>query len=223
MKRAAKYALTLVWLSLIAAFIAEVYTYAFVYDLGVKESLMLLGENAQHALMGFGYFSFALFTLLYIVRPLVFFPASVLTITSVFLFGTVNGFIISYVGEMLSALVAYGAGKYFGEELGLDKKISHTRIGSHLHGNAFSSVFVLRLVPIFPFDVVSYASGISKLPFSSYASATLLGVLPGLSTYIFLGHSLMNTEYIVGAIMLFVLLFGLGHLAKKHLQKNTRT
>lgn len=219
MRKRLTYFIVFIWIALIAVFLTELYTYAFTYGLGVKDALLMLSEDAQHVLMGFGYASFFFFVLLYAIRPLIFFPASVMTVTSVFLFGTLGGFIVSYVGEMLSALIAFFAGKYFGQELGLDKKVAHSNIGSHLHGNAFTSVLILRFIPIFPFDVVSYASGIAKLPFGAYASGTLLGVLPGLSAYIFLGFSLVNTEYIIGVLMMFVVLVGLGHLTKKYINR----
>lgn len=221
MNKKAEFAIIATWIALIVLFAIEFYRYAFAGGLGIKDAFFMLGEDAQETILGFGFASILLFIFLYALRPLIFFPASVATITSVFLFGATTGFFVSYTGEMVSASIAFFAGKYFGNKLGLTAKINKTSVGSYLQGNPFMSVLFLRLVPIFPFDVVSYASGIMRLPLKGYAFGTLLGVLPGLSAYIFLGFSLMHTEYIATAIMIFALLTSLSYIAKKRASKRT--
>lgn len=213
------YIALLFWSVLIIFFLQELYVYAFVHAMGIHDALMMFGEKMQSALRGFGVFTPFLFMLLYLLRPIVLFPASVMTITSVFLFGAVGGFIISYVGELFSAIVAFFIGKYFGENLGLTKKALTTKIGSYFHGNPFTSIFALRLVPLFPFDFVNYSAGIFKLPFSPYLTGTAIGVLPGLSAYIFLGFSFMHTQYLVAAAVVFIILIAISHFTKKHITR----
>lgn len=214
-----KYIALTFWIIALSLFFREIYIYAFVHAMGIGPALKMFGEEMQAGLMGFGIFTPILFMLLYIVRPILLFPASIMTITSVFLFGPYLGFLVSYIGEVFSSIVAFFIGKYFAEELGLAEKVTHTKIGKYFQGNAFTSVFMLRLVPIFPFDFVNYASGVAELPFKSYIYGTMLGVLPGLSAYIFLGFSLMNTKYLVVAGLVFIVLFAVGHKGKKHLEK----
>ena len=187
--------------------------------MGLGPALNMFGVELQKIFMGAGIYTPFLFIALYALRPLVLFPASIMTITSVFLFGVYGGFIVSYVGEMLSAVVAFFVGKYFGKELGLADKVKQTKIGNYFHSNTFISVIVLRLVPVFPFDFVNYASGVINIKFKPYIYGTLLGVLPGLSAYIFLGFSIMNTEYLLYAIILFVILIVGGNYSKKYLKK----
>lgn len=213
------YIALLFWSVLVVFFVRELYVYAFVHAMGIHDALLMFGEKMQSVLMGFGVFTPFLFMLLYILRPIVLFPASVMTITSVFLFGAVGGFIISYVGELFSAIVAFFIGRYFGEELGLTKKALTTKIGTYFHGNPFTSIFALRLVPLFPFDFVNYSAGIFKLPFSPYLTGTAVGVLPGLSAYIFLGFSFMHTQYLLAAAIVFVLLIAISHFTKKRLSR----
>ena len=81
------------------------------------------------------------------------------------------------------------------------------------------SVFMLRLVPIFPFDVVNYASGIARLPFKDYILATMVGVIPGLSSYIFLGYSLVHTEYLLSALFIFIALLAISHYTKRYIAR----
>ncbi|TXI09875.1 MAG: TVP38/TMEM64 family protein [Polynucleobacter sp.] len=209
----------ILWGIAIILFFRELYVYAFVEAMGIPKALEMFGTELQKAIMGFGVFTPVLFILLYSIRPLVLFPASIMTITSVFLFGPYGGFAVSYVGELCSAVVAFFVGKYFGEELGLTKRVASTKIGSYFQGNPFTSVLVLRLVPLFPFDFVNYASGVAKLPTSAYLYGTALGVLPGLAMYIFLGFSLMHTEYLLLALCLFGVLIGVSRYFKPRLSQ----
>jgi uncharacterized membrane protein YdjX (TVP38/TMEM64 family) len=203
------------WFVGVVIFLSCFYTYAFIHGMGVLGALRFFGEVIQGFTLRAGMLAPLLFILLYTLRPLVLFPASIMTVTSVFVFGLYGGFVVSYVGEMFSAFVAYIVGKYFGGTLHLLKNVRESHIRAYISENAFLSVFLLRLVPVFPFDFVNYACGIMHIRFSSYAFGTLLGVLPGLSAYIFLGFSLIHTEYLFYAILALLLLFSLTYITKK--------
>lgn len=220
MNRRFTYGAAFVWMILLAIFAYELYIYAFVHAMGIGTALEMFGTELQRALMGFGIFTPLLFVLLYSIRPLLLFPASIMTLTSVFIFGPYGGFVVSYVGELCSSIIAYIVGKYFGEALGLTHKVRTTKIGSYFTGNAFISVLMLRLIPLFPFDAVNYASGVSKIPWKAYIYGTALGVLPGLALYIFLGFSLMHTEYLITAACLFALLLVVTHYGKRRFSRN---
>ncbi len=211
-----------IWSVIIALLLNEVFNYSLLHNnLGFFETLAAFTESTHSKLLSYGVLTPLLFILGYSIRPLLFFPASIMTMTSVFLFGPFQGFFISYVGEIASACVAFFVGKYFGEELGITQKVTRTNIGSYFTSNTFVSVFLLRLVPLFPFDFVNYASGIFKLPFKKYIVATALGTLPGLAIYIFLGNSLISGEYIPLAATIMLLLVVGGLWAKKKYEKRT--
>jgi uncharacterized membrane protein YdjX (TVP38/TMEM64 family) len=196
-----------VWFIGACTFLYELYTYAFVHGMGLLPALQMFGEVLQNFFMQTGPFAPLLFIGLYAIRPLVLFPASIVTMTSVFVFGLYGGFVVSYVGEILSASVAFFAARYFADSLHLAHKVRTSKIGAYFTENAFTSVAGLRLVPIFPFDFVNYASGVMNIPFRTYLVATMLGILPGFSAYIFLGYSLMHTQYLLYAIGLLMILF----------------
>lgn len=209
--------LALIWASIIALFLREVYLYAFVEDLGLFTTLQILGNEVQGLVTEAGVFAPFFFILLYTLRPLILFPASIMTLTSVFVFGLYGGFFVSYVGEMLSACVAFFIGKYFGNSLHITPKINTTKVGKYFTDNPFLSVLMLRIVPVFPFDFVNYASGIMKVPFYPYITASLIGVLPGLLSYVFLGFSLMHTEYLLYSLGFLALLMVSSHYGKRFL------
>ncbi|HBQ76555.1 MAG TPA: TVP38/TMEM64 family protein, partial [Exiguobacterium sp.] len=84
-------------------------------------------------------------------------------------------------------------------------------------------VLVVRLIPLFPFDAISYASGLSKIRFKQFAIANYLGIIPGAFVYNNIGSSLRDPfswQFFV-AIGLYVLFFAVGLVAQRIL-KNKR-
>jgi uncharacterized membrane protein YdjX (TVP38/TMEM64 family) len=203
------------WIVICSLFLHHIVIFASVHHVDLYEAFKMFDMETQDKLMGYGIITPILFVIIYTIRPLLFFPASVMTITSVFVFGPYEGFFVSYIGEMFSAILAYYVGKYFGEELGITRKILKTPIGPYFQGNPFLSIFVLRIVPLFPFDFVNYASGVFKIRFKKYLLATLLGVIPGLAVFIFLGNSLVHREFLPVAIASVVALILGGLWAKE--------
>ncbi|MCB9810708.1 MAG: TVP38/TMEM64 family protein [Candidatus Nomurabacteria bacterium] len=164
-------------------------------------------ETIQSNLAGLGWWSGLVFILAYTIRPLVFFPASIMTPLSAVLFGPVMGWVYTYIGENLSATVAFFTARYFGRNFVKENQNAFIKkYDEKLRCCGFETVLTLRLIPLFPFDFVNYASGLSAIRYSSYIGATLLGVIPGLTAYIFLGGSLMNPYLIIPTVILFGLI-----------------
>ncbi len=122
------------------------------------------------------------------------------------------GWIYTYIGENLSATVAFFAARYFGRKFVKENENAFIkRYDEKLRCCGFETVFMLRLIPLFPFDFVNYASGLSAIRYRSYISATLLGVIRGLTAYIFLGGSLTNPYLLIPTVILFVLISWVAH------------
>lgn len=204
------------WVTAISVLLYELITFTSTNNLELFETLRVLTLTLQQKfILGHGLLTPLLFILAFLLRPLFFFPASIMTMTTVILLGPVEGFLVSYTGEMASSSLTYYIGKYFGEELGLTKKVQMSSIGKYFKGNTFISIFILRIVPLFPFDFINYSSGIFKISFKKYTLATLLGLSPGLLTFIFLTNSLTHRELLPIAITTSITLILIGLLIKK--------
>lgn len=180
-------------------------------------------EDIQNYLNGLGLWSGLVFIAAYTIRPLVFFPTSIMTPLSAVLFGPVLGWIYTYIGENLSASVAFFTARYFGRNFIQEHENSFIRkYDEKLKCCGFETVLMLRLVPLFPFDFVNYASGLSAIKYRSYIGATLLGVIPGLTAYIFLGSSLMNPYLLIPTVILFGLISFFAHRYHKKQDANER-
>lgn len=85
----------------------------------------------------------------------------------------------------------------------------------------FWYVFILRLIPIVSFDLLSYAGGIAKVRFRAFLFATFFGMIPGTFAYSFLGASLasgsMKTFLI--AVLVFVSLLVITYLFREPVKR----
>lgn len=134
-----------------------------------------------------------IYIVLYAVRPLVLFPATLLTALSGMLFGFWWGIIYTIVGENASANFAYSIGRFFGKDLRLEDSAIGNWVDA-LRARPFGTVLFMRLFYV-PFDLTNYGSGILRIRWSSYATATLIGIMPGLTTFVALGAALDIEEF----------------------------
>ena len=129
-----------------------------------------------------------LYVLFYAVRPVTFFPATVLTILAGIFFGLWWGIALTLVAATLSAIVAYWVGRFFGADLALSQSVIGTWV-KRLKQNTFAAILTARLV-FLPFDVVSYTAGVLRAQFIPFALATFLGIILGTSTFVSIGAAI---------------------------------
>ncbi|MDP2600369.1 MAG: TVP38/TMEM64 family protein [Deltaproteobacteria bacterium] len=129
-----------------------------------------------------------IFGLIYIIATVFALPGSVLTVSGGILFGTLWGTLINLVSATLGASLAFLLTRYLGREF-IEKwtrgklKRFDQKIGEH----GFTTVFYLRLVPIFPFNLLNFSLGLTQIRFRDYFLATLLGMVPGAFVYTSIG------------------------------------
>ncbi len=130
-----------------------------------------------------------IFVAVYTLRPLILFPASLLTIASGFVFGPVLGTALTVVGANASAMVAYFVGRYFGGEVleGEGEGVLQ-RYTRRMRENSFESILVMRFIYL-PYDLVNYAAGFLKIRPLPFILATALGSIPGTLSFVLLGAS----------------------------------
>ena len=169
---------------------------------GMKSSVEML----RGYLVGLGWRAGLAFIVIYTIRPLIFFPTSILTPLAAVLFGPMSGWIYTYIGENFSAALAFWTARYFGGGAS-DKFNALKRFDDKVNETPLIATLFLRMVPVFPFDFVNYGLGLSKMKFRWYLTGTMIGVIPGLTAYIFLGASLMDLRFLIPTIIGFIVLF----------------
>lgn len=142
---------------------------------------VLLGERWYGAL---------LYIVIYLVRPLTFFPGTLLTILGGSVFGVGWGFALSLVAGTLSAIVPYGVGRWFSpaHPETVDTPARLGRFVVMLRSNPFQAVLVMRLIYL-PYDAVNLFAGTLRIPFHTFIAATLVGNLASTLSFVSLGAS----------------------------------
>lgn len=148
-------------------------------------------EVIRDTVQGFGTLAPLVFIGIYTVGPLLFFPGSVLSIAAGLAFGWKLGFLVVLVGSNLCANIAFGLAKLLGRDLvvrlaGGRLKTFDERAAEH----GFKMILFLRLVPLVPFNALNYGAGLSPVRWRDYLLATLLGMIPGIFAYVYLGGNL---------------------------------
>ncbi|MFP7479545.1 TVP38/TMEM64 family protein [Terribacillus saccharophilus] len=173
----------------------------------VREHIKLSPEDIQGWIVSFGIVSPLIYMGIYAVKPVIFFPSSVLSIAGGLAFGFVKGTIFILIGSAGAAIVAYFLAHFFSGKFG-EKKLGERveKIKQKLHDEGFFYVLVMRVLPVFNYDLVSYVAGLTRVKFKQYMAASILGVLPGTMTYALVGSSIVSLNYTYIAFILLIIL-----------------
>ncbi len=171
----------------------------------------------------FGIFKASLiYVLFYTVRPLILFPASLLTIASGLVFGPALGILFTIVGENASANFAFLLARWFGRDLVAAREEEGSlaaRWDERLRQNGLVTVLVMRLIYL-PFDLVNFACGLTSMRQADFAIGTFIGILPALISFVlFGGVAAASNEYRMLTLGLAVLFFLLGLLIARRFRR----
>lgn len=171
-------------------------------------------------LLSFGAMAPIVSVVLIVLQSIVpFFPGVVMTLTNAWLFGWVMGSLYCAIGATLGAWIDFYLGRWYGQ------RIFEYMIGCHKteHINRFVkehgsiAVLVLRLLPVVPYKMVSYSAGVSKIRFKVFICASIIGQMPAILLYSFLGENAwQNTSLLIVITLLFILAAGLLFVYRKN-------
>jgi uncharacterized membrane protein YdjX (TVP38/TMEM64 family) len=127
------------------------------------------------------------FIVLYVVAVVAALPASPFSVAAAALFGSVGGIIFINIGATLGASLAFLVGRYFARDavvnwLGHNEKFRRLDRLTQEHGAII--VALTRLVPIFPFNLLNYGFGLTRVSFWTYVFWTWLCIIPGTVLYV---------------------------------------
>jgi len=131
-----------------------------------------------------------LFMAIYAIGTALFLPGSVLTLAGGALFGPVLGTFYNLTGATIGAVLAFLIARYLASgwvEQKTGGRLKRLKEGVEKEGWRF--VAFVRLVPLFPFNLLNYALGLTRIRLSHYLIATYLCMLPGAIAYTYLGYA----------------------------------
>src|SRR6476660_6763241 len=135
-----------------------------------------------------------IFVGLYVVATVLFVPGSVLTLGAGAVFGVVLGSLWVSISATLGATAAFLVGRYLARDAiarKIEKNEKFATIDRAVAGQGWKIVLLTRLSPVFPFTLLNYAFGLTRVKLSHYVLASWIGMIPGTVMYVYLG-SLVN-------------------------------
>jgi uncharacterized membrane protein YdjX (TVP38/TMEM64 family) len=159
---------------------------AAAHFLPVAEWTMSLAERAR----GTGNFGVALFFVAYVVATIVFLPGSLLTLAAGFAYGPVWGLAVASPASVAGATCAFLLGRTLLRDWAAQNVRGSARAGAieaAVEREGFKLVLLLRLSPLFPFNMLNYALSLTRVRPGTYVVASFLGMLPGTALYVYLG------------------------------------
>ncbi len=153
---------------------------------------MLLQHLLQNALTwveSLGAIAPIAFIVIYNVATVLLIPGSVLTLGSGVLFGLWWGSLVVFVAATLGATLAFWIGRNVAREWVSGKMSAYPKfeaIDKAVAKEGFKIVFLTRLSPLFPFNLLNYAFGITQVSLKDYVLGSV-GMIPGTILYVYIG------------------------------------
>jgi uncharacterized membrane protein YdjX (TVP38/TMEM64 family) len=149
---------------------------------------------------GLGVWGPVVFILGYAVAAVAFIPGSLLTLAAGAIFGLAKGTVYTLIGATLGASAAFLVARY-GARKAIEKRIAgnarFAAIDRAVGREGFKIVALLRLSPIFPFNLLNYSLGLTKVSFLQYLAASI-AMLPGTLLYVYYGKAAGSLAALAG-------------------------
>lgn len=181
----------------ILALIAAGALVAVVRVLPIDEWLVRIVDGVRDA----GAIGIALYATIYVAATLLMLPGSVLTAGAGFVYGPLWGTILVSPVSVLAATLAFVLGRTVASDWVARRLAAAPRFSAVYDAvgrSGFRIVLLLRLSPLFPFNLLNYGLGLTRVRLRDYALASFLGMLPGTVLYVYLGSVVSNASEVLG-------------------------
>jgi uncharacterized membrane protein YdjX (TVP38/TMEM64 family) len=149
-----------------------------------------LSKKVLSWVAGLGAWGFVIYIVIYILACVFFIPGSILTLGAGVLFGVMKGSIIVSIASTLGATCAFLVGRHIARDW-VSKKIQSNpnfqAIDEAVAREGWKIVGLTRLSPIFPFNLLNYAYGLTRVSLRDYFFASWVGMMPATVMYVYIG------------------------------------
>lgn len=146
-------------------------------------------------------------------------PKGVLTVLGGAVYGLWLGAALALTGAVIGAVIAFFVARWLGRDA-VDR-LARGRLAqadAQLSDHGFGAVITARLIPVLPFTLINYASGVSGIRFRDFLAASAIGMLPGSLAYAAVGAYGSDPLGLFAALAALVLLVLLGGLWGRRLR-----
>ncbi len=147
-------------------------------------------QRALEWTRGLGPLGPIVFIAIYILACVLFIPGSILTIGAGVVFGVVRGSIYVSIAATLGATAAFLIGRYLARDwvaARLEASPKFKAIDEAVAREGWKIIALTRLSPVFPFNLLNYAFGLTRVSLRDYFFASWAGMIPGTVMYVYIG------------------------------------
>jgi len=179
---------TIIKIILVISFIAAIFVVTKNNNFQEGLNAVLIGVKAL------GWLAPVVYIIIYNLATLLFIPGSILTMTGGFLFGVFWGSVYVLIGAMLGAILAFLVGRYLSRDWVSQQMESYPKfqaIDEAVKKEGWKIVLLTRLSPLFPFNLLNYAFGVTQVSLRDYVLGSL-GIIPATVAYVYFGSLATN-------------------------------
>jgi uncharacterized membrane protein YdjX (TVP38/TMEM64 family) len=142
-------------------------------------------------------------------------PGLPITVMGGILFGPLMGVVYASIGATIGASIAFQIARHMGRGW-VESKVKGSRLAEldrRVDKDGWKVVAFTRLIPLFPFNALNYAFGLTNIRFRTYLVGSFIFMLPGVTAYVFFSSSIFNLftggkvsrELLIGIILIVAL------------------
>jgi uncharacterized membrane protein YdjX (TVP38/TMEM64 family) len=221
----AEIAITLAGIGLMAAVIV------FVDPLRDSVSALIEGnhEEVRNQIDELGFWGPLLILALAVLHAVVFYPAEIVDAAAGYAYGFFPALVLVMFGWLLNGIVCWAIGQSIARPL-LDRWFGverFERVEKRIERGGATLLIAMRLIPILPFSIVSYAAGAARVPLPRFLWTTAVGYLPITAISVYFGTRLeglsITDPLVIGSGLALLALLGAGHWVMRRQSRRPRS
>ena len=151
---------------------------------------------------GLGFWGPAVFVLGYAAATLAFVPGSLLTMAAGAIFGLAKGTLLVFLGATVGSTFSFLVARYVARgaiERKLADRPRFRAIDRAVARQGLKIIFLVRLSPVFPYNLLNYGLGLTRIRLLHYVLACF-GMIPGTFLYVYYGKALGSLAAVAGGV-----------------------
>jgi len=137
-----------------------------------------------------GWIGVGLFAVIYILACVLLVPGAILTLGAGAIYGVIRGSVLVSLASTAGATAAFLVGRYLARDW-VARKIEanpkFSAVDEAVGQEGWKIVGLTRLSPVFPFNLLNYFYGLTRVSLRHYVLASWIGMMPGTVMYVYLG------------------------------------
>ncbi|MGC9356527.1 MAG: TVP38/TMEM64 family protein [Anaerolineae bacterium] len=146
--------------------------------------------NLEDFVSRFGAWAPLAYVAIYVISAPIPFLAPVISAVGGLLFGTLWGMLLVVGSATLSALIPFTMARQLGRDW-VESRVKGKRLEEYYKqsegSRGFTFIVLMRLIPVLPWEIQNYVAGLTRVAVPTFAAGTVLGILPGSFSLVFLG------------------------------------